>query len=250
LKARWRLAARARPGWVLLGGLLCGACATRPLPQPPRAPATAPGALLARLQAQEDSVRTLRVRFSSVARYGDAERTADGVLLVKKPDRFRVRLFAPFGFTVLDYTSVRGEVHVTLPLQGERLTGADLPADGGLAPVELRQAFLRAAAGVAQGCDARAADGNVLVSCRDTAGTLVRTLRIDPATGWVREEVNFLGGQSRSVTRFGDYRPVDALQLPFAIEMIDTQRPVAITITVRGYEVNPVLADELFDSEP
>jgi hypothetical protein len=235
---------------LLMGALVLAACSARS----PRPPATAPaaidaGSVLARVRVREDSVQTLRARFTSVAQHGDEERSAEGVLLVKKPDRFRLRLLSPFGFTVFDYTSVQGELHVELPLQGQRFTNANLPTEGPLATMDLRPAFLRAEAAFPGTCAPQDTESDVLVRCRDATGTLLRTLRIDRASGTVSQEVDFKGGEPQTVTQFGDYRAVGALDLPYLIQMNYPERAVRMTITVRSYEVNPALADDLFESD-
>ena len=46
--------------------------------------------------------------------------------------------------------------------------------------------------------------------------------------------------------RFDDYRHVDSVDLPFQISLTYPEKNVHLEITVRSYEVNPTLADELF----
>jgi hypothetical protein len=64
---------------------------------------------------REEQVRSLRARFSSVARTSGVERAADGVLLIAKPDRFRLRLMLPFGITVFDYLNIGEQTWTVLP---------------------------------------------------------------------------------------------------------------------------------------
>jgi len=236
---------RAATPLLWAGALFIAACGTT---APARRPsATDPLAVLDAVRAREARVHTLRVRFASELQQGDEKRSADGVLVVKKPDRFRMRLLAPFGFTVLDYAYVGGEVHLELPLQGQRLTNADLRDDALLAPAELRQAFLRAEAAFPGTCEPSAAHQEVVVGCRDDAGTLLRTIRIDAAGGTITEEVDVRDEKPWVVTRFQDYREAGSYLLPFVIEIAYPHRDVFMRITVRDYEVNPVLANDLFE---
>jgi hypothetical protein len=224
--------------------LILAACskARRPLPEPPAAPEV----LLARVEAREAAIRTLRARFSSVATRGSEERRAEGVLLVKKPDRFRLRLLAPLGFTVFDYTSVAGRTHMVLPLR-DAPKNAPPPADVPVSPADLQDTFLRGASAVPETCEPRHADGTVLVTCRDQDGRMLRLLSISPSEGTLSQEITLRDGQPRVVARYSDYRRVDSTQLPFAIEIAYPAGDVRMRIAVRSYEVNPALADDLFE---
>ena len=48
------------------------------------------------------------------------------------------------------------------------------------------------------------------------------------------------------VMTFADYRLVEGVPLPFAIELRVPQQDVTLEIGLRAYDINPVLADGLF----
>jgi outer membrane lipoprotein-sorting protein len=231
-------------GEFLLITMLAG-CAARVQPAA-LLPADA-AARLAAVQAREDQVRSLRARFSSVTRLPGGDRSADGVLLVAKPDRFRLRLMLPFGITVFDYLNVGDRSWMTLPLA----SGAQRTQAGEFAPFsrdDLGQAFLRGAYAFPGRCVAApAADGDVSVSCRE-GGALRRTLRI--GTDGILEETSFENGTPRLVIRYGDYRDVGGVALPFHIALEYPQRQQQVDIGIDRYEVNPALSDEIFQPLP
>jgi len=219
-------------------------------PQPPAVPvstgATNPAAAYAIVRQREDTIRTLRAQFAAVVHQGTVERRADGVLLVKKPDRFRMRLVSLFGVTVFDYTRWGTHARMELPLQGTRLMDDEISTGAPFSPGDLRPAFLRAVDAFPGECTPRAAEGATLVECRDADGTLLRTISIEPPAQTIGEEVSYTGNQPHLTIRYSDYRAVGSTVLPFAIALTDAQRDVQIAITLRSYEVNPALDDALF----
>ena len=209
-----------------------------------------PAAVYAAVRRAEDSVQTMRARFSATVHQGDNVRQADGVLVVKKPDRFRMRLLSPFGLTVFDYTSWDGHARMELPLEGKRLSDSEITAESAFTPGDLRQAFLRAGAAFPGRCTPRAAAAETIVECRDAEGTLLRVLHIEQRTQTITEEVSFASGVPHLTMQYDDYRAVGAALLPFAIHLSYPERQVTLAISVRNYEVNPALADELFSCAP
>lgn len=235
---------RSGYGLLLLTILLDGCWGVRDYPRRPHPvlPAAA-DARLAAVRAREDQVRSLRVRFSSVTRLPGAERSADGVLLVAKPDRFRLRLMLPFGLTVFDYLNVGDRTWMALPLADEQQRSRA----GEFAPFsrdDLGQAFLRGAYAFPGDCVAAACGGEkVSVSCR-ADGELRRTLLI--GEDGVNEETSYAAGTPRMRIRYADHRDADGFWLPFHITLEYPQRQQSVDITIQQYEVNPTLPDELF----
>ena len=234
----------ARPSRAALGALtaaLLNACSTAH-PPAPTLPAT-PEARYAAVRANEDRMRSLRARFRSQAHFPTGERASDGVLLVEKPDRFRLRLFLPLGITVFDYLSVGEQSWTSLPLAGtdERERAAQFAP---FSRTDLGETFLRGAFAFPGQCSAAAADDDrVLVSCR-AGSTLRRTLSIG-AQG-IAEEISYDDTTPRLVIRYDDYRPVDGIALPFRIALEYPQRQQRVDISIDSYEVNPQLAPALF----
>jgi hypothetical protein len=211
---------------------------------------TDPVAVYAAVQRQEAAVQTLRARFRARVRRGKELRNADGVLLVKKPDRFRLRLVSPFGLTVFDYTSWDGHDRMQLPLEGKQLSDAQIAEHSPFSPADMREVFLGSAAAGATRCSAQGASAETIVDCRDREGALVRVIRIQTATREVVQEVRFVAGQPEVIMEPGDYRQVGSTALPFRIDLTYPQKGVHLEIEVRSYEVNPALPDSLFDAAP
>ncbi len=235
-------------GWIAAAlGAACGvaACAAR-VARPPVALRTDPTAVFAQVRQREDAVRTLRARFTATVHQGDSVRRAEGVLLVKKPDRFRLRLLSPFGFTVFDYVSAGTQTRMELPMEGKQLTGDDIGPQSPFSPADLRQAFLRGAAAFPGRCTPQADGAQVVVDCDGAPDGERREIRIACATATVDSETSFADGAPRAVMSFADYRMVEGIPLPFAIELRAPQKGVTLDIALRSYEINPALDDGLF----
>jgi len=219
--------------------------------QPPRPqPALVSGdpeQIYAMLRAREEQIQTLRARFSATLQQGESARRAEGVLLVKKPDRFRLRLLSPFGFTVFDYVARGAHARMELPLEGKELVDEEIAAQSAFSPLDFREAFLRGAAAFPGHCSPQAVSDEIVVECRGES-TLLREIRIACATATVTRETSFVDAQPRLIMTFDDYRSVGGLPLPFAIGLSVPARPVTMQISLRGYEINPALADRLFDA--
>ncbi len=220
----------------------CGACTPR---QPPAVSLPGPSVItVTSMRAQEDRIRSMRARFSATTAYGGEERSADGVLLVVKPDRFRLRLFLPLGLTVFDYLDRGDRTWITMPMRSER----EGPPPEDLAVFsreDLGQAFLRGDYTFPGRCDASAAADEVVITCRE-AQQVVREIRVAAATGTISQETSYADGAPRMVLRYSDYRAVDSQALPFRISMLYPAKGMSVDITIWRYELNPHLADALF----
>ena len=166
------------------------------------------------------------------------------MLLVAKPDRFRLRLMLPFGITVFDYLNV-GE----RDLDGAAARRRD-PARAHRSSSRRSRATISARRSCAVPMPSRASatprpapDERVWVSCRE-GDALRRTLLID--RDGIVEEASYEDGAPRLVIRYADYRAVDGTSLPFRITLDYPQRQQSVDITIESYEVNPMLSDALF----
>jgi len=225
--------------------LLLAACASRPAGPPPL-PVAEPADVVRVVRERERQVVSLRAVFTADTDLAGQRRAADGILLVRKPDRFRLRLVLPFGLTILDYVSRGDAEEIVTPLR----KGGSLPRD--LAPFsrqDLGAAFLRGRDAFPGSCRA-ARDGgsDYMVTCVDSrSGALLRRLRIDGTHGTVLEEVTYgRAGEPRMILEFGSYRRAGTTFLPYRVRMIYPATSLAVEISVRRYEVNPELPDELF----
>ncbi len=239
--SKWLRLAALGMGLVTIGV----ACATRRAAPPVLGPAD-PAEVFAAVRRREDAILSLRARFSVTVQQDENVRRAEGVLLVKKPDRFRLRLLSPFGFTVFDYVTSGAHMRMELPLEGKRLVDDEIATQSAFSPVDLRQAFLRGAAAFPGYCTPQAAGAEVSVECRDAPGDVRREIRIARATATVSQEISFAGDVPRVVMTFAEYRTVEGIPLPFAIELRAPARHVTMQIALRSYDLNPVLADTLF----
>jgi hypothetical protein len=201
-----------------------------------------PAATFARLREREAGIHSLRAHFMATTVHEGVERNVQGVLLVRKPDRFRLRLVLPFGLTVYDYLSVGEDVWTVAPL------AADEPHDfTPFSRQDLGAAFLRGEDAFPGICTAARAERGVEVACRVcTSCPTLRTFLLDPGTGAVIEEVGYRDGAVRMILSYDVQREVDGRLLPFHIRLRDPLGEVAVEIRIEKYEVNVELPDELF----
>jgi hypothetical protein len=238
MRRRWRRA-------TAIGGHLCHlwmiavlGCARLPLPGAPE------GDPLAVVAARAAEVRTLRAQFDSLARWPGGERRAGGVLLVRAPDEWRLRLVAPFGLTVLDALHTHGSSFITTPLAAD--DPAALAAFAHLGPGD---SLVFGTPVDAAACEAGPPrDGLLQYWCGGTPPT--RWLSLDPATATVSGEAELANGRAVVSRSYSDYRQVDGVPLPFRIRIDLPQQQVTVDITVSRYELNPPLGDELFAPPP
>lgn len=203
-----------------------------------------PAALLSGVRAREDRIGSLRARFKATAFHGAEESVVQGVLLVRKPDRFRMRLMLPFGITVLDYVSDGDRTWTFLPLsRGENIEEARL-----FSPADVRETFLRGAAAFPGTCSAtNESAATVDFACRSCEDCpLLRSLRVDRRTGTISEETSYDAGEPHLSIRYDDYREVAGLPLPFYVLMQYPERRLKVEIEIGAYEVNPQLRKNLF----
>ena len=234
-------------GAVLCAALLA-ACSGRVTVPPAAETERTPAAAYAAVRQQEAAIRTLRARFRAVVRRGTVTRIAEGVLVVKKPDRFRLRLLSPFGLTIFDYSSSGAHDRMELPLEGKLFHDAEIADHALFSPAAMREAFLGSSGDDAKRCTVQGGDLETVVDCRDEAGTLGRLIRIQTSTRRVEQRVRMQSGQPELVMEFADYRRVERVELPFKIALTYPAKQMHLDITVRSYEVNPSLPDSLFDA--
>ncbi len=232
---------------VAVAALLGGCVAAAPPMPPPSLAGLGPQQLLEAVRRRESRVESMRAVFRAETESGSERRSSEGVLLVRKPDRFRMRLMMPLGLTVLDYVSWGDRTQLTLPLQDRVLTGPAAEQLGPFSRRDVGEAFLRGRRAFPGRCEARREAPAVLVICRDPGGSVLRRMRIDAATGAILEETSYEEGALRLRLTYDDYRSVSGAYLPYRIQLSYPQRSLSVHIDVLRYEVNPQLADALFE---
>lgn len=218
-------------------------CAAATLPQ------AGGGDPLATIEARAMQVRTLRAQFDSLARWPGGERNAAGVLLVRAPDEWRLRLVAPFGITVLDALHTHGSSFVTTPLAAANARIDDPAALAAFSHMGPGDSLVFGTPRGAAACVAAPPrDGLLQYWCGGEPPS--RWLSVDPATATVRAEAELANGRAVVSRRYDDYRMVDGVPLPFRIVIDYPQQEVTVEITVSRYELNPSLGDDLFAPPP
>jgi outer membrane lipoprotein-sorting protein len=197
------------------------------------------------VRRREDEIRSLRARFKATASHDLDQSDVQGVLLVRKTDRFRMRLMLPLGITVLDYVSHGDKAWTFLPLS------KDDNAEGTttlLSPRDVRETFQRGAAAFPGTCSASNDSSEIVeVECRPCDECpVLRSMRLDRRRGTISEETSYDADGPRLSIRYDDYREVDGVPLPFHILLSYPMQRLKVEIRIRAYEVNPELKDELF----
>jgi hypothetical protein len=224
---------------------IAGLLACKPPRYVPAAPVrTDPAGVLEGVRQREEQIQSLRARFKATASHGSGESDVNGVLLLRKTDRFRMRLMLPLGITVLDYVNQGDQSWTLLPLAN----GGDADEASLFSPADVRETFLRGAAAFPGTCAATSeSDETVEVACRSCADCpLLRSLRLDRRSGTISEETSYDGGEPRLAIRYDDYREVAGQPLPFRVVMAYPARRLKVQIQIKAYEVNPQLRDDLF----
>jgi len=222
-----------------------GACAARPLISLPAPPAD-PAALLALVRAREEQITTLRARFSAENQRGGETHQANGVLLVKKPDKFRLRMMLPFGLTVFDYVRWGAHTQLALPLEDRIVDGPSTDSGVTFSQRDLGQAFLRGPDAFPGTCVPSSDHAAVTVLCRDASPAPLRRIVINAADATIRTETSYEADTPHLIIRYDDYRPVDGRLLPYHIALEYPEQHLSLQVAVQRYEVNPPLADDLF----
>jgi len=235
----------ARPCATIL--LILTACGTRRPVMPPSACGASAEAALACAQQREAAITTLRSVFTATSEHNGDRYTTRGVLVVSKPDRFRLRLMLPVGLTIFDCVGRDGHLHLSLPLQDRHDDAAGAaPAPLPFQYADLAQAFLRGAHAFPGACVAARHSDAVVVHCGDAGGRRWQMLVLDPTSTFIREEVSYDDAAPRLTLRYEDYQPTNGTWLPRRIVLASPQHAVSLDIVVERYEINPDLSADLF----
>ena len=239
---------------VLGAAALLGACCTLPpLPPLPRiagppASAARVGEVLAALRGAQASVRTLKVvhRITLVSKSGASSGALRGLLAVRRPDAYRLRVLGPAGLTVMDLAWRRGRFVLTVPSRAVRVDGdaqtprerlRGVPVDG------LARAFLGTfeAERAALVEDARWS----LLTLVEPGGAR-RKLLVSRHDGTIAVDARYEQGRETTRLTPRDYRLVAGLRLAHRVRFDMPEQGLVATIEVERYDVNPTLPEAVF----
>ncbi|MDX2171155.1 MAG: hypothetical protein SF182_29065 [Deltaproteobacteria bacterium] len=180
---------------------------------------------------QERAMHSLRAQFSASVWLDDGTLSrVSGVLLVVKPDRFRMRLMLPLGITVFDYVRDGADGWFSLPLASER--DRTLPSQS---MIDLSEVFLREPIDPLTCEIERSYDRLTDVRC----GNHLFVIRA--AQHHTLLERAYLDSVN---VRYSEPADVDGFMLPFKIEV--DQSIGTVLVKISKYDVNPRLEDSLF----
>lgn len=219
-----------------------------PLPAVGGTPASAARrqALQATLRAEEGRWRTLTIVHSIRLATREQSGSLRGLIAVRRPDAYRLRLLGPAGITAMDLTYRAGRFLLAIPSRNVRLEGdrstprsslRGLPVDG------LARAFL-----------ARTGDAPTevtenarwsLVEWR--TGGETRRLWLDRHEKLPRIDSTWRGGRETMRITYERYRSVDGVRLPFQVLFFMPADGLRARIDVERYRVDPALPDSAFD---
>lgn len=214
-------------------------------PVPVPAAAVVPSDPIAVVRNGGDRVTSLRATFLASVHRGDALERARGVLLVSKPDRFRLRLSSLFGFTILDYLSSKGDDRLWLASADRILLGDEIAESASFSPDAVRWIFLRERGDPRSECEEAEGGDDAMVECRNAEGRVTYRGYVQRSSSLLEREVLLDDGPRLTVV-YGDYRPTSGVRLPYSIEWTEAASGARVEIQVDRYEVDPWLADELF----
>jgi hypothetical protein len=231
--------------WIVW--IACAAACSPSRPAPPSLGIRDATEIVRVVREREDGVRTLRATFEATTRRGDELlRTVDGILLVRKPDDFRLRLTMALGLTVFDYLRRADGVRVVYPLDPHD-DGTPREAFLPFSEEDLAQIFIRGERAFPGACDGEMRTDELVVDCRNSAHALLREIVIDPGSGRIREERSYRDGELGLVLRNDDYRSTGSADLPYRIVLAYPGTQLEVEIHIYRYEVNPALDERLFE---
>jgi hypothetical protein len=223
--------------------LLAGCGGPSPLPALPRVtgaprPIEEASALLDRIRTREEEVATWKAVLSLAIedRANDRSGSLRGALLVRRPDRFRLRLLGPAGVTAMDLLYVAPRYRLVVPGRPP-IEGADAAREKRLPVGAMARAFLRQYDAPARSLVVGGGRSRLELSDRSVFLTASEDVLVDS----IREN----GKESVRVT-YADYRDVTGHRLPFRVRMDLPERELTARVDVERYEVDPAIPQEAF----
>lgn len=234
---------------VLLGGC-CALPRLAPLPQVTGAPAPRERllAVLSRLRSAQAPIRTLKVvhRITLTSRGGASSGALSGLLAVRRPDAYRLRVLGPAGLTAMDLAWNAGRFVLDVPPSDVHLEGDErtprarlhgVPVDG------LARAFL----GTYEAARASLVEGRRwdLLTLEEPGGAR-RLLYLRRADATVVIDARLEAGRETLRLTHAAHRTVAGVSLSHRVRCDMPREGLSATIEVERYEVNPRLPDAAF----
>jgi outer membrane lipoprotein-sorting protein len=246
---RWATAA-------LLGAALAGCATLKVAPPSPEASVALPerADLFRALAARREAIHAVRALARMSYTSGTESRRTRQVVLAERPDRLRLEVLSPFG-TVFLLTADRGRLGAYVPDEHAVYRGA-ASADN-LArytqvdvPVSTAVDLILGTPPMDEGRDGVVSRDEGLVQLwQDAGNSVVRvawfTSRLEP----VRWEQRDADGLVLVRARFDAIAEIGGVRLPTQVQVELPSSAQRIDIALGEPEVNPVLADALFDLE-
>ena len=204
-------------------------------------------ALIGQLRAAQAPIKTLKVvHHISLWSAGLSSGALQGLLAVRRPDAYRLRVLGPAGLTAMDLVWRQGRFVLDVPSRGVHLAGDErtprarlhgVPVDG------LARAFLGTYEAVRASLveDARFS----LLTLVEPSGAR-RRLFVRRQDGAVAIDARFEDGRETTRLTHEGYRAVGGVRLAYRVRCDMPAQGLAATIDVDRYDVNPRLPDAAF----
>jgi hypothetical protein len=199
------------------------------------------------LRTAQSSIHTLRVAHHiALAKGGVSSGSLRGLLAVRRPDAYRLRVLGPAGLTAMDLVWSAGRFVLDVPAREVHLAGDartprralhGVPIDG------LARAFLGTYDATHAGL---VEDRRWSVLTLEESPAVRRVLYLSPPEMTVVVDARFEGGRETLRLTHGDLRPVGGTLLAHDIRCDMPREGLVATIRVERYDVNPTLPDAAF----
>lgn len=242
------MAARATLLVLLAGCCPISAPALRPLPRITARASSSErlGEVLERLRAEENRVQTMAIVHSIELRSSRSGRVGAfrGLIAVRRPDAYRLRLLGPAGLTALDLRYRGGRFVLSIPARGLRIDQSSPPSMLGGLPVEGLAVALLTRLEATPTALYEQGPWTVLYWHEPTGDD--RLLYLDRDTGLARIESLGRGSHEHARLTYSDYRIVAGVPVPFQIELCSPREGLRARVAVERYTLNRALPERAF----
>ena len=192
----------------------------------------------------------MRARFTARVETSERDdREIDGIVIVARPDAFRMSLISPLGLSVFDHVSNGDRSRTRYPMGPPSSESA--AAATPFSHEELAEAFLRGDHAYPGHCAPDVIGKDVVeFRCSVAGNASYRILTVERAHGRILDERSYRDGRERLHITLGDHRVTDGVELPRRITMRWPGRDRQTDIEIHEYQINPPLDADLFAVEP